>query len=159
MVDQTTTGQTWEAWTEFDACPTCCFTPETLILMADNTHMPIGEIQPGDLIRVENGIESVGEVIVRENRFMFHLTFSDGNALILSDDHPIYVENKGYASVNPVYGEYKDLGVPKKLEVGDKAIKEDGRTVKITEIQKYEYRWEVYTLSNTKFFAGGILVY
>lgn len=152
-------SSTWEANLKIDICPSCCFTPDTLILMADNTHMPIGEIQPGDLIRVENGIEAVGEVIVREMRAMHMLTFENGSELILSDDHPIFIENKGYAAVNPIYGEYKDLGIPKSLEVGDRAIDEMGRTLRITSIDKYEYRWPVYTLSNSRFFAGGVLVY
>ena len=152
-------SSTWEAKLTINTCPTCCFTPDTLILMADNTHMPIGEIQPGDLIRVENGIEAVGEVIVREMRAMHMLTFENGSELILSDDHPIFTESKGYAAVNPIYGEYKDLGIPKSLEVGDRAIDEMGRTLRITSIDKYEYRWPVYTLSNSRFFAGGVLVY
>ena len=154
-----TGSSTWSATRNIVACPLCCFTPDTLVLMADNTHMPIGEIQPGDLIRVENGIEAVGEIIVRENRAMHMLTFENGSELILSDDHPIFIENKGYAAVNPVYGEYKDLGVPKKLEVGDRAIDEMGRTLRITRMDEYQYRWEVYTLSNSRFFAGGVLVY
>lgn len=155
------TSQTanYSAWLEADGCPTCCFTPDTLILMADGTHMPIGDFKGGELIRVANGIESVTRIIVRENRFMFKLTFNDGKTLILSDDHPIFVEHKGYACVRPIYGDYKDMGVPKKLEIGDRAITEDGRTVRLESIAEYEYPLRVYTFGNSGFFAGGILVY
>lgn len=155
---QTTSGATWQADAEAaGGCPLCCFTPATPITMADGTTRMIGEIVEGDLIRVRNGIETVKGVIIRRNRPMYMVTLSDGRTLHMSDEHPIYVETKGYAAINPV-GEYKDLGKARQLEVGDLVATLEG-AVTITSIEESPYPGKVYTLVNSHFFANGVLVY
>lgn len=157
---QTTSGATWSANRITDMCPTCCFTPETMITMAEGLPMPIGRVKIGDLIRVENGIEEVTEVITRVERVMHRITFDDGRYLDASEDHPLYVEGKGYAAVNPDPRiDYKDLGVAKELVVGDRVTTIAGDTVRVDEIRLIDYPETVYTFANSKFFANGILVY
>jgi len=157
---QTTSGATWSCNLLPDMCPTCCFTPETMITMADGLPMPIGRVKVGDMIRVENGIEKVTEVITRVDRVMYRITFDDDRYLDASEDHPLYVAGKGYAAVNPDPGiDYKDLGVAKALAVGDRVMTIAGDTVRIDEIRLIDYPETVYTFANSKFFANGILVY
>lgn len=142
----------------FDSCPTCCFTPETLVTMADGSLIPISEVQVGDMIRVMNGIEQITEIITRVSRPMCRLTFANGKELLLTSDHPVFVEGKGYASVRPQM-EYKDAGQVKQLETGDFVVTDTGLRIRITSITPYDYLDTVYTLGNKHFFAGGILVY
>lgn len=159
VLDTGTTG-TWSALLAEEGCPSCCFTPDTLIAMADGSSKPIGHIRSGDLIRVQNGLEAVGAVIVRERRVMFKIKFECGRQMILSEDHPVYVDGKGYAAINPdPRVDYKDLGVAKTLEVGDYAVSDQGRLIRLTSMEPYDYPGKVYTLSNSGFFANGVLVY
>lgn len=141
----------------FDPCPLCCFPPDTMIWMADGTHRPIGGISAGEVLRIQNGIESVGEVIIREGRPMCKLTFADSRTLVLSVDHPIYAKGKGRACVQPE-SQYKGH-MPEQLEVGDHALTEGGILIKLVGIESYDFPGKVYTFSNTRFFAGGVMVY
>ena len=132
------------------------------ITMADGKPMRIGDVQPGDLIKVERGVEPVEEVLVRNRRAMYRLCFADGREIILSEDHPIHAEEKGYACVNPIY-EYKDIGITTRLEVGDMVTLEGSLpirpSVRLEAIERHPYKGDVYTFSNSRFYANGILVY
>lgn len=145
-------------------CPTCCFTPDTLILMADGSEKPISEVSVGDFILVYDELSQfnvavpVSEIITREERPMYELTFANGNSLRASEDHPLYVVGKGYASVAPI-PDYKDLGLPNRLEVGDQVVNELGVPSRIVEIKPIEYTGTVYTFGNSRFYANGVLVY
>jgi hypothetical protein len=139
-------------------CPTCCFTPETPITMADYTTKPIGEVRIGDLILSRTGAKMVSEIIVREKREMHVIRFADGRELNASEDHPLYVKGKGYASVRPTV-EYKDLGVPAILSEGDLVIDQNGNENEIVSITDLYYPHEVYTFAETEFYANGMLVY
>lgn len=148
-----------------DGCPLCCFTPDTLITMANGELTPICEIEVGDSIRTRNGVEQVTEVITRVERPMFMVEFNSGHSLHMSEDHPIYVfHGKGYSSINPTVP-YKDLGVPNVLEIGDKVLSlcekcpTGEKSITVTSIEPAEYLHTVYTLGNSEFFADGILVY
>lgn len=155
---QTTSSATWSAENELDPCPLCCFTPETLVTMADGTHVQIADVRAGDLIKVESGIEPVGEVIVRNKRTMYALKLDSGRVLKLSEDHPVHVEHRGYCCVNPIV-EYKDMGISERLEVGDRLTIENDTTERVDAIELITYRDDVYTFSNSRFYANGVLVY
>ena len=91
---------------------------------------------------------------------MYRITFADGRTLNASEDHPIYIEGKGYAAMNPDPNiSYKDLGVAEQLEIGDKAIDQDGNTNEIVKVELIDFPGTVYTFGNSKFFANGMLVY
>jgi len=143
-----------------DMCPHCCFTPDTLITMADGTTQTINLVQLGDWIKVVTGVEEVTDIITRTNRLMYKITFEDNTILKASEDHPLFVEHKGFASINPDPNiSYKDLGVAKQLEVGDSVKTVTGDTVKIIEMKTIHYPETVYTFSNSRFYANGALVY
>lgn len=139
-------------------CPLCCFTPDTLVLMASGLSLPIGSIRTGDVIQTVRGPEAVRGVITRTQRKMFRVKIEDGSTLNVSEDHPLFIVGKGYASINPP-STYKDLGKPQQLEVGDCVLTSTCVDLKIVAIEKIDYPGEVYTLDNTEFFAGGVLVY
>jgi hypothetical protein len=149
-------GQTWTATQTVDPCPICCFTPETLIEMARGIAVPISSIREGDEILTANGPEVVKEIITRVNRVMYRITFSDGTFVNASEDHPLDVDGSP-RSVNPII-DYKHVGLPEKLEVGDIVTTRNGKQ-RIIRIEQIEYPGMVYTLGNVMFYANGILVY
>ena len=155
---QTTFTHTWSARLISDPCPLCCFTPWTLVTVADGSQMQIVDVRAGDWIKVEGGIAAVTEVLVRERRPMNLIKFADGRILETSEDHPLYVDGKGYAAVNPII-EYKDLGIAEVLVIGDKVLDETGQLNEIVAIENMDYPKKVYTFENSKFYANGMLVY
>jgi len=149
-----------EATVSTNPCPLCCFTPDTLISMADGTTRAIVAIMVGDTIMVRGGTKQVTEVITRTNRVMYAIRFADGRVLNASEDHPLYVVDKGYAAINPgVGGNYKDLGIPDQLYVGDSVLDSDGRENQIVDITDLDYPETVYTFAESEFYANGMLVY
>lgn len=154
---QTITGLTLTA-TLFNACPLCCFTPDTLVTMADHTQKRIVDIKVGDEILVASKkAEEVTEIITRVERPMYKLIFEDGRILHASVDHPIWVDGKGYCSVHPQKN-YKDRGPTAKLEIGDYVVTESDVLIKLVGIDYAEYLDTVYTLGNYNYFANGIIV-
>lgn len=145
-------------------CPTCCFTPDTLISMADGSEKPIVEIRAGDLILSRDSVTglnvfaTVTNVITRKDRPMYEFRFADGSVLNASEDHPLYTLGKGWASVGGI-GNYKDLGTVKTIVVGDRVVGIDGTSTEVLSIKPIEFSGTVYTLGNTRFYANGILVY
>jgi hypothetical protein len=143
-----------------EACRYCCFTPDTFITMADGSIQSIDSIKVNDLIKVVNGVEKVTEVITRTNRTMYKIIFNDNRILNTSEDHPLFVEGKGFAAINPdLTIDYKDLGIAKQLNINDNVVTINKNTIKIVKIEPINYIDTVYTFKNSQFFANGILVY
>lgn len=147
-------------------CPLCCLTPDTPILMANGAWMPIAKLRKGDRIIVFSkeknclSVEEVGGVITRIDRPMYRLTFASGRVLEASDDHPLEVRDIGPASLNHHDTPYKDLGLPAELKVGALVadLSLDGWD-KLVKIERMDYNGLVFTLTNQRFFAGGLMVY
>lgn len=138
-------------------CTLCCFTPDTLITMANGTLLPIADIREGDMIKTKTAPDRVTQIITAVDRDMFTLTFDDGSTINTSDDHPFDVG--GYPkSLNPVHP-YKDLGIPRKLKLGDIVTGEDGFGRELIKIKRLDYPGLVYTLRNPRFYANGFMVY
>lgn len=146
------------------SCPLCCFTPDTLIRMADGSEKPIVDVQVGEFILVydealtSNVAVPVSNVITRVDRPMYELTFEDGNTLRASEDHPLYVVGRGYSSINPTVA-YKDFGIPSRIEIGDRVLTLLGAQPRVVSIEPIDYPGVVYTFGNTRFYANGVLVY
>lgn len=139
-------------------CPICCFLPSTSILMGDGTSKPIVEIEIGDVIRTFDGTEEVTEIIPRDQAPMWRVELEDGRTLILSEDHPVFVDGKGYSSVSS-QGVYKDLHGTDQIVVGDSVQLDSGILLKIVKMHRDPFEETVYTLGNSRFYANGILVY
>jgi hypothetical protein len=156
LLDTGSTG-TYSAEYDIETCPLCCFTPDTPVSMASGIEMPIGKVRAGDMIATPDGPQEVGEVLIRERRRMYRIQFEDGRYLDASDDHPLEVDGKGPSAINPLVP-YKDLGMPEVIEVGD-VVQGLDRIHTITAIREIDYPGQVYTFSNSPFYANGILVY
>ena len=156
LLDSGLAGQTWRATLTADPCPICCFTPDTLIEMARGIEVPIASIREGDEIATSKGPQVVKEIITRQNRRMYRITFSDGSYVNASEDHPLDV-NGTPRSINPII-DYKHIGLPEKLQIGDVVTTRRGN-LEIVSIESIEYPGTVYTLGNVLFYANGILVY
>lgn len=160
----TTSSSVWSAEYDFEACPLCCFTPDTPVTLASGIEMPIGKVQVGDKIMVwdvetnHQVAQVVEEVIVRHDRVMYEVELEDGRSVRCSDDHPFHVKGKGPSSINPQF-DYKNIGKPQMLQVGDKVSLQDTTLVKVKNIRAIDYEGPVYTFSNSLFYANGILVY
>jgi hypothetical protein len=139
-------------------CPLCCFLPSTAILMGDGTSKPIVEIEIGDVIRTIDGTEEVTEIIPKEQREMWRVELEDGRTLILSEDHPVFIDGKGYSSISS-QGPYKDLNGTDQIVVGDSVQLDSGILLKIVKMHRDPFDETVYTLGNSRFYANGILVY
>ena len=161
---QTTSSATWSAERTFDPCPICCFTPDTLITMADGKQLRIADVREGDkVLTVGEDLISLSEmeitkVLVRVERQMYRIHFSNGSFLEASDDHPLHVKGKGMASVNPTI-EYKERGIPEPLAVGDEVYDFYGHPWRVIKIEPMIYKDPVFTFAESLFFANGILVY
>lgn len=154
----TSPTSTYTAEYDHDVCPLCCFTPDTPITMASGILMGICKVRKGDMIATANGPEEVTEIITRTNRPMYRLFFKDGRHLDASDDHPFDVKGKP-KSLDHHDTEYKDLGLPEQLSVGDMVTTVDGTSREIVGIKRIDYPGTVYTLGNSLFYANGLLVY
>jgi hypothetical protein len=154
----TSSSAFWSA--EYDSsgggCPLCCFTPNTLVTMASGIDMRIADIRDGDKIMGPQGPVDVGEVIVRHDLPIYTLHFEDGKRLELTPDHPVQTA-RGPASLSRM--DYKDIGIPEELQVGDLVFTYEGKFTRLAKITKLRTEPVVYTFSNSLFYANGILVY
>lgn len=162
----TVTGVVYVAESETGGgCPLCCFTPDTLITMGNGLTMPIKDVREGDRILTydkiakKNLTETIDEVIVRENVPIFEVRFEDGRSILTSPDHPFHTAEKGPASIG-WHEDYKGVGVPGELAVGDHVLTQDGVWLKVTYIsRKLRNEPVVFTFGNWLFYANGLLVY
>jgi len=110
----------------------------------------------------------VEHIHIRTNRDMYEYILNNGTVLTVTDDHPLYVIDKGWCSMNPklsVRG-YKSLrpDLVGKIEVGDKLHHKDGTPVEILDIRVSSYSKAVYTFNNKfktspAYYANGVLAY
>ena len=142
----------------------CCFTPHTLITMGDGSKLEIKNIKVGDVVLAKD--QATGDiiqkvvrcVITRTERPMYTYRFSNGDILEASEDHPLFVKGKGWASVVPP-DVYKDLKKVEKIFVGDKVVTADNSELEIVSIEQLDYPDVVYELDTSGFFANGVMAY
>ena len=133
-----------------------CFLPESQILKADGTEMPISSAQPGDevLAFTTEGrlVRTQVRDVVRTEVGQYVILQTDRVTLRVTEDHPFYVGR----------GTFKTLEV---LKPGDTIMAWDGRSLteqKIVSLQKVQERVPVFNLQTdhpNTFFAGHIAVH
>ena len=133
-----------------------CFLPESQILKADGTEMPISSAQPGDQVlafTTEGGtVRTKVHSIVRAEVDQYVILQTDRVTLRVTEDHPFYVG----------LGTFKTLEV---LKTGDTIMAWDGRSLteqKIVSLQKVQERVRVFNLQTDRpntFFVGHIAVH
>ena len=117
-----------------------CFTGDTLVSTEDGLR-PIEEIQAGDYVwseNTENGkkeLKKVLSVSVTETTTLVHVTTENGTVINTTENHPFYVEGKGWCAAA-------------ELETGDVLRTEDGEqeTVKGVQTEKLDKAVKVYNL-------------
>ena len=148
-----------------------CFVADTLVAMLDGSCKEIAKIKAGDSVlgfdRDSGRTITVEAGIVASSFHMRHvmLTFEDSTMLACTDDHPLWVSNKGWCVLEP--GKALDnYGLATKcLSIGDKLlVLRNGllRTVSLENIEQVlrpSRMWVIGTGSNHTFFANGVLAH
>lgn len=75
-----------------------CFTPETHVLMANNTYVSLNTIQVGDLVKDAYGVtQKVLDVFKYEvDEEILELEFDDGKTVKCTKDHKFLTKNRGW---------------------------------------------------------------
>jgi len=133
-----------------------CFLPETQILMADGTEVPIRSVQPGDKVlaftREGALVHTQVRSIVHAESDRYVILQTERATLRVTEDHPFYVGA----------GAFKTLAL---LKAGDKVMAWNGRSLaeqKIVSVQKVRERVQVSNLqtdSPNTFFAEQLAVH
>ena len=113
---------------------------DTLVSTEDGLR-PIEEIQAGDYVWSENTetgkkeLKKVLSVSVTETTTLVHVTTENGTVVDTTENHPFYVEGKGWCAAA-------------ELETGDVLRTEDGEqeTVKGVQTEKLDKAVKVYNL-------------
>jgi predicted phage terminase large subunit-like protein len=78
-----------------------CLAEDTLILMADGSEKELRYVNVDDLVATHVGPRRViASVVTNVSAQVFKVTFSDGNYLIATANHPIFVEARGWTRVD-----------------------------------------------------------
>ena len=117
-----------------------CFTGDTLVSTEDGLR-PIEEIQVGDYVWAEDTetgeieLKKVLAVSVTESDTVVHVTTQTGTKIDTTENHPFYVEDKGWTAAI-------------ELEAGDVLHTQDGEieTVSTVKVEKLEEAVKVYNL-------------
>ena len=146
---------------EEDDCPDCCVHEDMLVSVEEDMAKSIHNLKIGDNVishNFETGqdeIVEIEDIIIVERDVDYRV-----NTLIMTEDHPVYLEGGRKASVNPEataknYGQDVD-----QLVVGDKMIKQDGSLEAVESIDKYEGTHTNFAIKtkHNNFYADGHLV-
>lgn len=120
--------------------PTKCFVAGTLVVMADGTLKPIERIEKGDEVLSKD--EKSGELVARPvtdkqtkyTEATLVLWFSDGQNIETTDEHPFYVEGKGWQRAD-------------ELGIGTSIVTRAGPSVSLTAIERKNKGQVVYNFS------------
>ena len=143
-----------------EQCQTCCIHEDMLIAIAEDMKS-IHDIKIGDSVvsynfkTGENELVEVKDKIIVERDVNYKI-----NDLILTEDHPIYLDTGRKASINPqaTLRNYKQE--VDEVKVGDIMQRVDETAEKITSIERYEGTHVNYTIKtkHNNFYANNILV-
>jgi len=155
-------------WVSYGCCGPSCFPAGTEVEMRDGGVKNIEDVEVGDSVisRSEDGLESVSTVTALDQpvrNHMCRISFTDGQSLRLTDEHPLYTQ-EGWKAINPDNSkkEVPNLAV-EQLEKGDKLIKSDGSEKEVDDYSCWSQKIQTYNLIldggvNT-YFANGFLAH
>lgn len=155
----------------FDGLDVHCLAANSLVLMADHTMKRIDRISIGEKVLsydIENGHNVVSEVVgiyQAEHSELSRLVFEDGE-IVITDDHPLWVQNKGWSAVNAEaalqYTSHHQKQRTNRLSVGDFVfLPAEQRYSRLSTITRIPNDLPTYTLRLTNannFIANGLLV-
>jgi hypothetical protein len=152
----------------------CCFVAGTLISMSDGSFKAIEDIVVGD--KVLSVLDGTQEIIENEIRGTIEVvrsslctvTLDNGATFTVSHDHPIWVEGKGWSSIDPAKSEIAYPGIvligSEVLSVGDTLFGIDDKPKIISIVDAGLINEKVYTLGTidrkaSNYIANGILAH
>ena len=149
-----------------------CFLAGTLILMGDQSHQPIEEVQVGDIVMsydLEMGELVQAEVLEIESPLReayFVVRIEDGSSMRITGEHPVYIrknDQTGWGAIAPEQAQEQITIDIMQLVVGDFVMNADGDWFKIGGIDRIDRVVRTYNLSQVSstnaFFADGWLVH
>ena len=145
---------------EEEDCPQCCV-HESMLIATGEDMKSIHDIKIGDSVVSYNFETGKNELVEVEDLITIERDVDyKVNNLILTEDHPVYLETGKKASVSPsaTLTNYKQE--VDQIEVGDVMVKLDGTTEEITSIERYEGTHLNYAIKtkHNNFYADGVLV-
>ena len=152
----------------FDGLDVLCFVKGTKVQLADNSSKNIENLKIGDLIayvdletnQIKSAkIEKLGKAI---HHGLVKYKFESGLEITATQDHPLRIENKGWASLQPDKSkQYKGFENIEKVTIDDLFLTTKG-TDKLISIDFLEGAQETYTISKLSsgdnFIANGLIV-
>jgi hypothetical protein len=135
---------------------------ESMLVDTPNGLISIDELNIGDLVKSYN-LESdiIEDVPVQEIIKPIHENLYKVNDLILTEDHPIFDENKKLLSISPELSKNRYSLDTNKLEVGHKIKTLNNEELVVNNITRYDGKHKTYTIltKNNNFYVEGILVH
>ena len=147
-----------------------CFVAGTKITLADGSVKNIEDVQSGDVIatfdfKTGEMVHNIVNAVFSKNvTTTVEYKFDNGERLECTPDHPIYIEGKGWTSLNPELSNemYSLEEKIKQVEIGDEVKLVTGAS-KIVEMTGRSGDIKVYNLQdiegNHNFFANNVLVH
>ena len=135
---------------------------ESMLVDTPNGLIPIDELNIGDLVKSYNSESDIIEdVPIKEIIKPMHKNLYKVNDLILTEDHPIFDENKKLLSISPELSKERYGLDTNKLEVGHKLKTLNNEELVVNNITRYDGEHQTYTIltKNNNFFVEGILVH
>ena len=141
-------------------CPLCCV-HDSMLIATEEDMKSIYDISIGDKVishNFETGKDEVVEVtdIIIVDRDVDYKM----NDLVMTEDHPVYLEGGRKASLNPDATLLNYKQEVDQLVIGDRMMKLDGTLEEITSIEKFEGEHKNFAVQtkHNNFYANGHLV-
>jgi phage terminase large subunit-like protein len=122
-----------------------CLVSGTPVLMGDNSLKTIDSIVSGDYVKTRKGPQKVLKAWMScHSADVYRLLDSSGRNIVGTNDHPVFVEGKGFVSLG-------------KLSSGDRIT--TGHVVSVTRLTLRAPVYDIEVEGEHEFFANGILVH
>lgn len=141
-------------------CPQCCI-HESMLIATEEDMKSIHDIKIGDKVISYNFETQSNELVEVEDLITIERDVDyKVNNLILTEDHPVYLNTGKKASINPEATLLNYKQEVDQIQTGDIMVKLDGTEEVIESIEKYEGTHLNYAIKtkHNNFYADGILV-
>ena len=141
-------------------CPQCCI-HESMLIATEEDMKSIHDIKIGDKVISYNFETQLNELVKVEDLITIERDVDyKVNNLILTEDHPVYLNNGKKASINPEATLLNYKQEVDQIQIGNIMVKLDGTKEVIESIEKYEGTHLNYAIKtkHNNFYADGILV-
>ena len=141
-----------------------CFIAGTLITMADGFSKNIEDVVVGDRVVGKDGSINTVQELIRPKLGDRKLIGFNGGTCFLTNDHPVWVENKQWCSFDPELSQARYSIAVNKYQIGDILSGPDQTSTVITSIEEHadSADLQVYNFSldgNNTYIANNIVVH